>query len=73
LWTTPERVMLEIKDDGAGFDISTIRMALGHGLANMHTRAQKMRGGIEITSEPGKGTSVLAWIPLDQDDDTSQP
>ncbi len=73
LWSTPARVMLEISDDGAGFDIREMKPALGHGLANMHTRAHKMGGDIEITSEPGKGTSILAWVPLDQDDDSAKP
>jgi signal transduction histidine kinase len=73
LCTAPGRVLLEITDDGAGFDISTMKLVLGHGLANMHTRARKMGGDIEINSQPGKGTSVLAWIPLNQDDDTTQP
>jgi len=73
LWTAPGRVLLKIADDGEGFDLSKMKLALGHGLANMHTRAGKMGGDIEITSEPGKGTSVLAWIPLNQDDDSTQP
>jgi two-component system sensor histidine kinase DevS len=73
LWTTSERAMLEITDDGLGFDINTLKLSLGHGLANMQTRAHKMGGDIEITSEPGKGTSVLAWIPLSQNGDTGQP
>lgn len=73
LWTTSERVVLEISDDGAGFDLSGMKLVLGHGLANMHTRARKMGGEIEITSQPGKGTSVMAWIPLNQDDDVRQP
>jgi signal transduction histidine kinase len=47
--------------------------ALGHGLANMHTRARKMGGDIEIKSEPGKGTSILAWLPLNQNGNTDQP
>jgi two-component system sensor histidine kinase DevS len=72
LWSTPARVMLEVVDDGLGFDLSMMDMALGHGLANMQTRAHKMGGEVEITSELGKGTSVLAWIPLNQDDDASQ-
>jgi two-component system sensor histidine kinase DevS len=70
MWTTSERAMLEITDDGLGFDINTLKLSLGHGLANMQTRAHKMGGDIEITSEPGKGTSVLAWIPLSQNGDT---
>ncbi len=73
LWTTSERAMLEITDDGLGFDLAEVKLALGHGLANMHTRAHKMGGDVEVTSEPGKGTSVLAWIPLDLDDNTGQP
>jgi two-component system sensor histidine kinase DevS len=73
LWEAPGRVFLEISDDGVGFDLSKMRLALGHGLANMHTRAHKMGGDLEIVSEPGKGTSVLAWIPLDQDDNAAQP
>jgi two-component system sensor histidine kinase DevS len=73
LWTAPGRVLLEISDDGDGFDLSKVTLAMGHGLANMHTRAGKMGGDIEITSEPGKGTSVFAWIPLNQDDDSTQP
>lgn len=73
LWIAPGRVMLEISDDGVGFDVSKTVLALGHGLANMRTRAHKMGGDIEINSELGKGTSVLTWIPLDQNDDANQP
>jgi len=67
------RVTLEITDDGVGFDKRQVRMALGHGLANMVTRAHKVGGDIEINAEPGKGTTILAWAPLNQDDDSNQP
>lgn len=73
LWIAPGRVMLEITDDGVGFDVDNTSLSLGHGLANMRTRARKMGGDIEVNSEPGKGTSVLTWIPLDQNDDSNQP
>jgi signal transduction histidine kinase len=73
LWSTPGRVLLEISDDGMGFNLSQMRMALGHGLANMVTRAHKVGGDIEINSEPGKGTSILAWAPLNQDEESNQP
>jgi signal transduction histidine kinase len=73
LWTATGRVLLEISDDGVGIDLPQMRMALGHGLANMVTRARKVGGDIEINSEPGKGTSILAWAPLNQDDDSTQP
>jgi two-component system sensor histidine kinase DevS len=73
LWTAPGRVLLEIADDGAGFDPQKTQMALGHGLANMATRAHKVGGDIEINSEPGKGTSILTWAPLNQNDESNQP
>ena len=73
LWTAPGRVLLEISDDGMGFDKHQVRMALGHGLANMVTRAHKVGGDIEIETEPGKGTSILAWAPLKPDDEPDQP
>jgi two-component system, NarL family, sensor histidine kinase DevS len=73
LWTAPGRVLLEISDNGLGFDVNMSKLVLGHGLANMYTRAHKTGGEIEITSQPGKGTTILAWIPLISDDDGSQP
>jgi len=73
LWTAPGRALLEISDDGQGFDLRKMSVTLGHGLSNMHTRAHKVGGDVEVTSEPGKGTTVLAWVPLDRHDDASQP
>ena len=63
LWTTNNRVLLEVMDDGEGFDVSEAGATLGHGLSNMHTRAHKVGGDVEITSNPGEGTTVLAWVP----------
>ncbi len=37
LWKTADRVLLEVSDDGRGFDASQIKLTLGHGLANMQT------------------------------------
>lgn len=63
LWTTRDRVLLEIADNGQGFDLRKMSVTLGHGLSNMHVRAHKVGGDIEITSAPGEGTTVLAWVP----------
>jgi len=63
LWTTRDRVLLEISDDGRGFDLRKMNITLGHGLSNMHSRARKVGGDVEITSSPGSGTTVLAWVP----------
>jgi signal transduction histidine kinase/uncharacterized protein YigA (DUF484 family) len=63
LWTAKDRVLLEVSDNGAGFDLRNMSVTLGHGLSNMHVRARKVGGDVEITSGPGEGTTVLAWVP----------
>jgi len=63
LLTSEERVILEVSDDGLGFDLRKMSVTLGHGLSNMQFRAKKVGGDVEINSEPGSGTTVLAWVP----------
>ena len=63
LWAANDRVLLEINDDGHGFDLEKTRLTLGHGLSNMQTRARNAGGDLEITSEPGAGTTILVWVP----------
>ncbi len=62
-WTTEERVLLEIHDDGRGFDPQAVKMSIGHGLLNMRTRARSVNGDVEFSSEAGNGTVVMAWVP----------
>jgi len=64
LWTAAGRALLEVRDDGVGFDLNETRASLGHGLSNMEVRAGNAGGDVEITSEPGAGSTVLAWVPL---------
>jgi two-component system, NarL family, sensor histidine kinase DevS len=63
LWQTSERVLLEISDNGHGFDLNNMKLTLGHGLSNMQTRARNAGGDLEITSEVGEGTTILVWVP----------
>ncbi len=64
VWTARDRVLLEVHDDGKGFDIEKAHATLGHGLSNMEIRARNARGEVDVTSEQGMGTTVLAWVPL---------
>jgi signal transduction histidine kinase len=64
LWTTTGRALLEVKDDGRGFDMDKVKKSIGHGLTNMETRAANAGGDVDITTELGQGTSVLAWVPI---------
>ena len=63
VWTTADRVLMEIQDNGKGFDLAKMSMTLGHGLSNMHTRIRNAGGEVEIISAPDEGTTVLAWLP----------
>lgn len=63
VWTTTDRVLMEIHDDGKGFDTQKVQLTLGHGISNMQTRARNVGGDLELTSEPGEGTTILVWMP----------
>ncbi len=53
---------LLVEDNGAGFD--SARAASGHGLGNMRARAATLGAELRITSQPGRGTRVLATLPI---------
>lgn len=64
VWTTADRALMEIRDNGKGFEMESTRTSLGHGLSNMQTRARNVGGDLELTSEPGMGTTILTWVPF---------
>ncbi len=57
-----DEVLLEINDNGIGFNES--KSTMGNGLQNMNKRAEELKGTMEIDSKFGKGTCILARIPL---------
>jgi two-component system sensor histidine kinase DevS len=63
VWVTSDRVLMEIKDNGRGFEMEKMSSSLGHGLANMQTRARNVGGEVDISSARNEGTTVLAWVP----------
>ena len=63
VWTTDERVVMEVRDNGKGFDTDRMNQSIGHGLANMQTRIRAVGGEVDISSAPGEGTTILAWVP----------
>ncbi len=58
-----DRALLEVSDDGSGFDPGKAKTRLGHGLFNMQTRARNVGGDVDISTEPGAGVTILAWVP----------
>jgi PAS domain S-box-containing protein len=59
-----DRLVLLIRDNGRGFDRADPSLSKSPGLLGMRERAAILDGRVNISSAPGKGTTVTAWIPL---------
>jgi PAS domain S-box-containing protein len=59
--------VLEIDDDGRGFDLASVP-GHGYGLSNLRERAAAMGGHVEVTSQPGQGTTVRLGFPVELDE-----
>lgn len=65
LRVTSDEVMLAIRDDGGGFEVSR-RDDGHHGILGMRERARLLGGQLRVVSRPGKGTTIVARIPLSE-------
>lgn len=57
-----QRLLMDIQDNGIGFDITEADG--GNGLSNMQKRAEAMGGKVSVISTPGKGTRVVLDMPF---------
>jgi len=57
-----DHVIIEVSDDGQGFDTDKVA-ATSHGLAGMRHRVEAAGGQLFIESSPGKGTHIRANLP----------
>jgi signal transduction histidine kinase len=67
VWITlrqDEALTAEVRDDGQGFDPRAAEER-GSGLRNMRDRIEAVGGTLTIESAPGRGTRILAYVPLD--------
>lgn len=57
-------LLLTIGDNGGGYDPDSTpaRHSLGH--ASMRERLRLLGGQLQIASTPGRGTTVIAWVPI---------
>lgn len=55
-------VLLDVRDDGVGFEPGTTEGG-GFGLASMRQRLLRVAGSLEVESSPGEGTAVNASVP----------
>jgi signal transduction histidine kinase len=58
-----EHICVQVADNGKGF-AQTADNIKGQGLSNMQIRTAELKGFFEISSIPGKGTTVSALLPI---------
>jgi signal transduction histidine kinase len=67
LTAEPGTVLLEVRDDGRGFDVTRTQELLGrdhYGLASMRQRVEMAGGSCKIVSREGSGSAVLVSIAI---------
>jgi len=69
LYRQRDRVVLEVADDGRGFDDAAVAAGgpagpTGFGLSGMRERAELLGGRLELASAPGRGATVRLTIPF---------
>jgi signal transduction histidine kinase len=59
-----EELFVEVTDEGIGFNPQSVRPHTTSGLRGMQERARLLGGLLRIDSHPGKGTRVVARLPV---------
>ncbi len=65
LHATSGEIQLIVNDQGVGFDQQDAVKRHGLGLVSMQERTHLVGGEFSIKSEPGRGTTISAWVPLE--------
>jgi len=67
----PGLSLLEIQDDGIGFDLRSVTQAYDKrgslGMVNLRERTELVNGLLNIQSQPGRGTIVQVYVPLTEE------
>lgn len=57
------KIVMSIKDDGAGFEMEDARTKKTLGILGMQERSYMLGGDYLVKSQPGKGTNVIVSVP----------
>jgi signal transduction histidine kinase/ligand-binding sensor domain-containing protein len=60
----PAEVRLDVIDDGRGFTPEPAREDVHYGIVGMRERVEQSGGTFQLESSPGRGTRVIARVPL---------
>jgi PAS domain S-box-containing protein len=70
LWGTSDEILLMVSDSGAGFDPEAAKRSQGLGLISMEERLKLVNGTFSIESQPERGTTIHARVPLNSGSDS---
>ena len=70
LWGTSDEIHLAVSDSGAGFDREVAKENRGLGLVSMEERLKLVKGTFSIESQPKRGTTIHARVPLSSRSDS---
>jgi signal transduction histidine kinase len=70
LWGRSDQIHLTVKDSGAGFDREAAKESRGIGLISMEERLKLVKGTLSINSQPKRGTTIDARVPLNSGSDS---
>lgn len=59
-----DKLLLSVRDEGQGFTTKEMENKVSLGIRSMRERARLVGGQFQVYSEPGKGTSIEASVPL---------
>jgi PAS domain S-box-containing protein len=62
---TRNQIIMEIEDDGCGFDTSNFKQG-GIGMRSMRERSEQIGAALKMHSEPGKGTKIVLSLRKDK-------
>jgi signal transduction histidine kinase len=55
------QLVIEVEDDGRGFEPAGVKLS---GLRGLEDRIEALGGRVEVASHPGRGTKVRAYLPV---------
>lgn len=63
LRTVDDEILLQVIDNGHGFDFAGTDSHIGHGLSNMQERAASVEGELDVVTKPNDGTTITLRFP----------
>jgi signal transduction histidine kinase len=67
---TSSEIQLVVRESGVGFNVEAAKMGIGLGLNRIEERLKLVKGILFVDSQPKRGTTILARVPLSSGSDS---